>query len=117
MRRPQVSGAHPKMSEAELSRAIVTALTALGCTVYSTEQGYRPGRGGTRTSAGIPDLIVFGPPGSYRFVFAELKVRKRKLTKHQVEFQRVARASRVACVVWRSVDDALAWLTRSSSSS
>lgn len=42
---------------------IVKFFTLVGCTIYSTSQGYRKQKGGTRTSAGIPDLIVWLPSG------------------------------------------------------
>lgn len=46
--------------EAEASRAIQRDLKTMGFAVWSTEQGYRKERGGTRTTAGFPDLVALG---------------------------------------------------------
>ena len=71
--------------EQQLSLDVRKALKTLGsAAVYSTEQGYRRERGGTRTSAGIPDLIVFGPGG---WTFAELKTPKGSLSEAQEGFR------------------------------
>ena len=96
------------MKEKDLSKAIRTALKLLGCRCYSTEQGYRKSPGGTRQTAGIPDLLVFHER-SGAFVFAELKVGKRKLTPAQLDFQATCHRCNVPHQVWRSLDDALGW--------
>lgn len=95
--------------EAKLSKEVRRFLRLCGCTTYSTEQGFRPQRGGTRCSPGVPDLIVF-QPSKGRMAFVELKVGYNKLNRAQAQFQRVALMSGVECHVWRSVDDAKAWL-------
>ena len=95
--------------ETKLSRAVCRFLRLCNCVVYSTEQGYRPERGGTRCTPGIPDLIVF-QPAKARFAFVELKTKRNKLNKAQAAFQRCAQASGVESHVWRSVEDAKAWL-------
>ena len=74
--------------EAKVSREIQDFLKIMGCAVYSTEQGYRHERGGTRQTPGIPDLIVFLPVDSeLSFFFCEVKGPKGKLRSSQVLFQ------------------------------
>ena len=46
--------------EAKVSLEIQKFLKTIGCAVYSTEQGFRRDKGGTRQTPGIPDLIVIG---------------------------------------------------------
>lgn len=46
--------------EAQVSREIRDFLRTIGWSVWSTEQGFRAERGGTRTTPGIPDLITAG---------------------------------------------------------
>jgi len=73
--------------EAKVSRDIREFLQLVGCSsVYSTEQGYRYDRGGTRQSPGIPDLLVFGTE-ECPFFFIEVKGPKGKLRPSQVIFQ------------------------------
>ena len=76
--------------ESVISREIIDFLKLMGSGVYSTEQGFRDpktaGRGGTRTSAGIPDLLVFGATHP-RFFFIEVKREGGKLRDSQVGFQ------------------------------
>jgi len=55
--------------------------------VYSTEQGYRRERGGTRQTPGIPDLMVFGSGPELPFFFIEVKGPKGKLRPSQIIFQ------------------------------
>ena len=97
-----------KTPEQQLSLDVRAALRTLGCAVYSTEQGYRRERGGTRTSPGIPDLIVFGPGG---WTFAELKAANGKLSRAQQVFREECFEQRplVPWELWRSLDDALQW--------
>ena len=77
--------------EAKVSLEIREFLKTIGCAVYSTEQGYRnpktAGRGGTRTTPGIPDLLVFGIGPELPFFFCEVKGPKGKLRDSQVAFQ------------------------------
>ena len=96
------------VKEKDLSKAIRTALEILGCRCYSTEQGYRKSPGGTRTTAGIPDLLVMHEH-SGAWTFAELKVGKRKLTPAQEAFREVCRRCDIPHAVWRSVAEALEW--------
>ena len=84
---PVLPVARRKSPERQVSKAIVKFLHMVGCSaVYSTEQGYRPQKGGTRTSPGIPDLIVFGTP-ELPFFFIEVKAGKGRLRPSQIEFQ------------------------------
>jgi hypothetical protein len=52
-----------------------------GCTVYSTSQRRR-----SRVSAGVPDLIVFGPPGAPFHLYFEVKAGRGKLSGAQRQF-------------------------------
>ena len=94
--------------EARLSRDVRDLLTQAGFAVWSSEQGYRKDRGGTRTSPGIPDLIV---AGQGRTFMVELKAGKRpKLTVAQEVFRKAWTENGGVSLVWRSVDDAWSWL-------
>lgn len=99
------------IKEADLSRAIRAALKLHGCEVFTTEQGYRKSRGGTRTSPGIPDLIVF-QPRRRRWTWAELKVPTGALTGTQRHFKLLADGCGAHHEVWRSVNDCLEWVAR-----
>jgi hypothetical protein len=77
--------------------------------VYSTEQGYRKERGGTRTTAGVPDLIVIFDEA---WTFAELKTPKGRLTTAQEGFRTACLSARIPWECWRSVDDAWTWAVR-----
>ncbi len=93
--------------EKELSRDIISVLTMAGFLIWSTEQGFRSERGGTRTSPGIPDLLACG--NGYT-ILVELKVGKNKLTIHQEFFRQQWTENGGTSLVWRSVDDAWKWL-------
>lgn len=56
--------------EAQVSRDIRDFLVTVGFAVWSTEQGYRKERGGTRTTPGFPDLCAIG---HNRVLFIECK--------------------------------------------
>jgi hypothetical protein len=73
--------------EAGVSLEIQKFLKTIGCSVYSTEQGFRQERGGTRQSVGIPDLLVFGIGPELPFFFIEVKGPKGKLRYSQMAFQ------------------------------
>ena len=74
--------------EAKVSLEIRKFLQMFGCSVYSTEQGYRREKGGTRQTPGIPDLLVFNAAKSkVPFFFIEVKGPKGKLRESQIEFQ------------------------------
>ena len=95
--------------EARVSRAVILLLRdTLGGHVWSTEQGYRKERGGTRTTPGIPDLIVMFPQHGF-WTFAELKAGKGKLSPAQKVFQEVSLRAGVPWQLWRSAEDALIW--------
>lgn len=59
--------------EAEVQAGLVRLFRACGGVVYSTSQGYRKERGGTRMTPGLPDLVVFFPRGTGRLLFFEVK--------------------------------------------
>jgi hypothetical protein len=92
--------------EAMVQRDITQFLKKLGCAVYSTSQGYRKDRGGTRTSPGIPDLIVLHPDA---WTFAELKVPKGRLSPAQEGFRTACLDAGAPWECWRSVDDCWEW--------
>ena len=94
------------MKESEISREIRKLLRSLGGSVYTTEQGYRRDRGGTRTSPGIPDLIVIFP---FAWTFAELKTPKGKLSVYQEGFRLACEDAGIPWVLWRDVRDAWDW--------
>jgi hypothetical protein len=73
--------------EAKVSLEIQEFLKLIGCGVYSTEQGFRRDKGGTRQSPGIPDLICFGTGPELPFFFIEVKGPKGKLRDSQIAFQ------------------------------
>ena len=98
------------MKEAAISGEIRKFLRdVMGFSVYSTEQGYRKDRGGTRQTPGIPDLIIFGKG---IFAFVEVKTPKGKLRDSQKQFQSECDGCNpiVPYLVWRDVRDAFDWL-------
>ena len=100
--------------EAAVSLEIQTFLKTIGCGVYSTEQGYRnpktAGRGGTRTTPGIPDLLVFGIGPELPFFFVEVKGPGGKLRDSQIAFQAEAARMDVPYLVAWDVRDVFDWL-------
>ncbi len=95
--------------EAKISRDVCNLLRTLGGTIYSTEQGYRKERGGTRTTPGIPDLIVIFPDA---WTFAELKTPKGKLSTAQEGFRLACAEAGIPWQLWRSDGDAWDWCVR-----
>lgn len=84
--------------------------------MWSTEQGFRKEKGGTRITPGVPDLIVMFPSYPGCWTFAELKAPKdeggRGLTASQVVFMEACQATRVPWELWRSAADAYDWCVR-----
>jgi hypothetical protein len=98
----------PVPTEADTRRAIGQYLRLRGFAVYDLEQGYRAERGGTRQTPGVSDLIVMGRG---RITFAEIKRGKAgRMRPAQVAFGEEVRANGGEYVVWRSLDDAIAWV-------
>lgn len=95
------------MTEADVSRAIRRYLDAVGMTSWSTEQGYRAAPGGTRTSAGVPDLIVAGK-GITGMI--EVKSPKGRMRASQKRFRDVWIENGGEHVVARSARDVAEWL-------
>jgi len=92
--------------EAKVSREVREFLKMMGCAVYSTEQGYRRERGGTRQTPGIPDLLVFNATGSQvPFFFIEVKAPGGKLRDSQVLFQAECERASVPYLVAYDVRD------------
>ena len=75
--------------------------------VVDTEQGFRPGRGGTRVTPGLSDLILVGHG---RIVFVEMKSQKGRQTPEQRAFQEAVERSGGTYLLWRSDVDAWMWL-------
>ena len=97
--------------EAKISREITDFLKLIGHAVYSTEQGYRSARGGTRMSPGIPDLLVFGTGPELPFFFIEVKAPGGgKLRDSQVAFQAECKRMNVPYLVAWDVRDVFDWL-------
>ena len=95
------------MTEAQIQREIVVFLRdKLGFAVWETSQGYRKDRGGTRTTAGIPDLYVLGHG---RALWVEVKDTKGKLRPSQQTFRDECLANGIAWALWRDVRDAWDW--------
>lgn len=92
--------------EAQLSKDVQAFLKQRGFAVWSTEQGYRKERGGTRQTPGIPDLIIMGHRS---FIFVELKAGKAKLTNPQKQFRDECEYNGVPWACWRDVRDAFDW--------
>ena len=92
--------------EARISNDIRKLLQQVGFCVWSTEQGYRKDRGGTRMSPGIPDLIIAGQGHT---LFVEVKTPKGKTTLHQRIFAEEWSANGGTSLVWRSDGDAWDW--------
>jgi hypothetical protein len=63
-----------------------------GCAVYSTSQRRR-----SRVSAGIPDLIVFGPPGHPFHLYFEVKAGRGRLSEAQHKFALHCERANVRC--------------------
>ena len=96
------------MKERQISQEIQRFVRLTGGEVWSTEQGYRRDRGGTRTSPGIPDLIVIYETA---WTFAEIKTPKGKQSPAQRFFESVCRNAGLPYTIWRDVRDAFDWAT------
>ena len=102
-----------KRSERLVSKEIVEFLKVLQCSVYSTEQGYRKDRGGTRMTPGLADLVVFGPVGSQLpLFFIEVKAprAKKKLRDSQAVFKEECRLRDVPYLCAEDVREVFDWL-------
>lgn len=95
-------GATDTRPEEEIRRDVVKALRALGFVVHDTEQD-RP----TRVTAGLPDLFIAGHGAA---ICVEMKSLKGKQTPEQADFERSWTANGGTYFIWRSLDDALAWV-------
>jgi len=96
--------------ERSISHGIQTFLKTIGATCYSTEQGYRPGRGGARVTAGVPDLLIFLPEPSNLFMFVEVKSAKGRIRPAQAQFAEECEKVGIPCPIWRDVRDAFDYL-------
>ena len=92
--------------EDKVSRDVRHFLKMMGCSVYSTEQGYRRERGGTRQTPGIPDLLVFNHSDSaVPFFFIEVKAPGGKLRESQEVFQAECERTNIPYIVAYDVRD------------
>lgn len=96
------------MKESQISREIRNFVLLTGGLVWSTEQGYRPERGGTRTTPGYPDLLVFYPDHGV-WTFVEVKREKGKLNPAQERFRDACLETGAPWQLWRDVTDAFDW--------
>ncbi len=99
-------GATDTRPEEEIRRDVVKALRALGFDIWDTEQGYRRD-GTTRVTKGLPDLFIAGRGAT---AAVEMKALKGKQTPEQIDFQESWTANGGTYFIWRSLDDALAWV-------
>ena len=93
--------------EAKVQREIMEFMRLMNFSVWDTSQGYRKDPGGTRMTAGIPDLIFAGHD---RTLFVEVKTDKGKLTMWQKLFRTTWTDNGGICLLWRSDRDAFDWL-------
>lgn len=95
------------MSEGDLVRAIIDALTLRGATVWRCNSGKVRVRGAYLTLApeGTPDVIGYTRHG--RFVGIEVKLPKGRVTKEQLDWHAAARAHGAIAGVAYCVEDAL----------
>lgn len=94
--------------EAKLSKEVRDLIKMVGGEVWSTEQGYRRERGGTRTTPGIPDLFVVFPFERV-WTWAELKVNT-KLSPAQEGFRTACLEAEIPWQLWTDVRECWDWL-------
>lgn len=95
-------------TEKEVESGIIKLLETLGFTCYKNSQPRMP-----MVSAGIPDLMVFGPEHKPCFFFLEVKTERKgsSLRTAQKFFRYECRQAGIEYKVWRSSDkDCWAWL-------
>ena len=95
------------MNEDRISREIQELLKTVGFAIWSTEQGYRKDRGGTRQTPGMADLYVLGHG---RALWVEVKTPKGKIRNSQKMFGTECERNGVDWFVWRDATDAWDWL-------
>lgn len=95
-------------SEADIQRAIVQALTAVGALVWRCQSGRVKVRGGWMMLApeGTPDLLVIVPPTG-RLLGLEVKAAKGRVREAQVEWAEAARRAGAAVYCVRSAEEAV----------
>lgn len=92
----------PEPSEAEIQDAVKNLLAVRGLDVVDTSQD-QP----AQITRGLSDLIVFGDG---RLIFAEIKARDGKQSVYQRRFEGWCRRAGVEYQIWRSPEDARAWI-------
>lgn len=93
--------------EQKVSKAIRTYLKWRKIRCWSSEQGYRKERGGTRTDPGIPDLICAGRGLTFMI---EVKSPSGRMSKHQKDFEAAWKDNNGLHLVARSAADVEAFL-------
>lgn len=93
--------------EAVVSRDVQALLKTLGFAVWSTEQGFRKERGGTRQTPGLPDLIAINTD---LILFIELKAGKNTASSAQLLFGSFVRLAGGNYRVIRSSVEMFDWL-------
>lgn len=96
----------PEPSEEEIRHEIVEHARALGYVVMDTEQGWRPGSGHTRVTAGLSDLILLGEG---RMCFVEVKRTGQPLRESQERFREAVLRAGGDFQLWTSAADFYAW--------
>lgn len=102
----QLVSVKPALTETAISRKIAAFLRSLGCKVYVIS---RNDPRGSRTTKGLPDMLVIIPRMQGVWTWAEIKGDKGKLRPDQVEFRDLCRTIGIPWELWRSLDDATAW--------
>jgi hypothetical protein len=109
--KPRTRPKLPAPLEREVRYQIEQWLTLKGWKVYRTEQGYRKDPGGSRTTAGIPDLYVMRLIGRQRgTLWIEVKRPGEHLRPEQRGFGLLCAYNTVPHLVAHSLDDVRRYL-------
>ena len=96
--------------EKEIQKQIVRFLNLRGWWVYSTSQGYRKERGGTRTTPGLPDLFAMG---YQRSLWIEVKRPGGKVRAAQAQFAQLCNRYEIPHLIAYSLQDVIDYLSPS----
>ena len=89
--------------ENAVQKHIVDTMRTIGFSVWETPKGRE---GGTRTTPGIPDLII---SGFDHHIHVEVKAGKGKESAAQIEFRETCNANGGTSLVWYGDGEAWAW--------
>jgi hypothetical protein len=92
--------------EAAVQKGIVDLFRQIGCAVYVLSQGYRKEPGGTRQTAGLPDLYCLHPDIPGGALWIECKAERGKPSPAQLAFADECVACGVSYLLAKSVDEA-----------